>query len=246
MNDTSKKLNTFVTVFIIVNLVTCFLFVLPTFGDENEGWKEVRNKKGIRVLTRVVEGNPIKQAWAETIIDAPIEVLYEIVTTPETWTNWFAFCAEHKALKKIDENSLVGYFVAGLPFPFRDRDAIWLMKLEKNFEEGTGLIEFKRILPDPEDDPYGMDVVTKEKRRVRMGDMFGTCELTRVDPDKTKVVYKAAADPNLPLPVWFMNWFAAIQPVMAIKGLTKEAKKEVYYERVGIVYNEKLAGNKSP
>ncbi len=100
MNDTSKKLNTFVAVFIIVNLVTCFLFVLPTFGDENEGWKEVRNRKGIRVLTRWVPGSALKQAWAETIIDAPIEVLYEIITTPVTWTNWFAFCSEHKTLKK--------------------------------------------------------------------------------------------------------------------------------------------------
>jgi hypothetical protein len=242
MKETSQKFNTFVVAFIVVNLVTCFLFVLPTFGDENEGWKEVRNKKGIRVLTRVVEGNPIKQAWAETIIDAPIEVLFEIVATPETWTNWYAFCAEHKALKKIDENSLVGYFVAGLPFPFRDRDMIWLMKLKKNFEEGTGLIEIEKI-PDSEDDPYGMDGVTKEKRRVRAGDMFGTCEMTRVDKNKTKVVYIAAADPNLPLPTWFLNWFAAIQPVMAIKGFTKEAKKEVYYERAGVVHNKKIAGN---
>ena len=67
--------------------------------------------------------------------------------------------------------------------------------------------------------------------------------MTRVDKNKTKVVYKAAADPNLPIPAWFMNWFAAIQPVMAIKGLTKEAKKEVYYEKAGVVHNEKIAGN---
>jgi hypothetical protein len=242
MNETSQKLNSFLSAFIIVNLVTCFLFVLPTFGDENEGWEEVRNKKGIRVLTRLVEGKPIKQARVETIMNAPIEVLYEIVTTPETWPNWFGFCKVSKTLEKIDENTLVGYFVAGLPFPFRDRDGIWLIKKEKNFEEGTAFIDLKRI-PDSEDDPYGMDGVTKEKRRVRAGDMFGTCEMTRVDKNKTKVVYKAAADPNLPIPAWFMNWFAAIQPVMAIKGLTKEAKKEVYYERAGVVHNKKIAGN---
>jgi hypothetical protein len=31
---------------------------------------------------------------------------------------------------------------------------------------------------------------------------------------------------------------------MSVKGLRKEAKKEVYYEKAGVVYNEKLAGNK--
>ncbi len=153
------------------------------------------------------------------------------------------FAQNIKLLKKIDENTVVCYFVAGLPFPFRDRDMIWLMKLKKNFEEGTVLIEIEKI-PDSGDDPYVMDVVTKEKKRVRVTDMFGTCKFTRVDPNKTKVVYIAAADPNLPLPNWFLNWFTAIQPVMAIKGLSKEAKKEVYYERAGVVHNKKLAGNK--
>ncbi len=45
MNETSKKLNTFVAAFIIVNLVTCFLFVLPTFGDENQGWVGGKKQK---------------------------------------------------------------------------------------------------------------------------------------------------------------------------------------------------------
>ncbi len=206
---------------------------------------EVRNRKGIRVETRWVPGSKIKQARAETIIEAPIEVLYEIITTPETWPNWFAFCSVSKTLKKFDENSLVYYFVAGLPFPFRDRDGCLVMKMGKNFEEGTAFVDAKMI-PDSEDDHYGMDVVTKEKRRVRPKDMFGISKFTRVDPDKTKVMYMAAGDPDVFIPAWFLNWFAAVQPVMAVKGLRKEAKKEVYYERAGVLYNGKLAGKKSP
>jgi hypothetical protein len=243
MNDTSKKLNTFVAVFIIVNLVTCFLFVLPTFGDENEGWEEVRNRNGIRVETRLVKGTTLKQARAESIMEAPIEVLYEIITTPETWPNWVGSCSENKTLKKIDENTLVYYFVADLPFPFRNRDGVMLMKTEKNFEQGTAWIEVEMI-PDSEDDHYGMDVVTKEKGRVRPKHMLGALKLTRVDPYKTKVMNMAAADPDILIPAWFLNWFAAIHPVMSVKGLRKEAKKEVYYEKAGVVYNEKLAGNK--
>ncbi len=242
MNDTSKKLNTFVAAFIIVNLVICFLFVLPTFGDENEGWEEVRNRRGIRVLTRLVDGSPIKQARVETIMNAPIEVLYEIVTTPETWPNWFGFCKVSKTLEKIDENTLFFYFVAGLPFPLRDRDGIFYVKMKKNLEQGTASM-VGSLPSNSEDDLYGMDAVTKEKRRVRV-EMLGTVYFTRLGPYKTKVTHMAGADPDLLIPNWFLNWFAAIQPVMSVKGLRKEAKKEVYYERVGMVYNKKLAKNK--
>ena len=104
------------------------------------------------------------------------------------------------------------------------------MKLEKNFDEGKALFE-ANMIPDSEDDQYGMDSVKEEKRRIRMKSAFGTFELTRVDPNKTKLRLHTGGDPNIFLPNWLMNLIATVQPVKTIKGLKKEAKKDIYYEK---------------
>jgi hypothetical protein len=102
------------------------------------------------------------------------------------------------------------------------------------------------LIPDSEDDQYGMDVEIEEKGYVRMISAFGKFKFTRVGPNKTKVNFHAGGDPGVWLPSWIINLVAGIQPRLTVKKLRKEVKKEVYYERAGIVYNEKLAGNKSP
>jgi hypothetical protein len=226
---------------IVVNLFICFLFVLPTFCDEKFEWKESSNKKGVKVEIRAVKGCPLNECRAEAIIDAPIEVVYQIIADPDTWINWYGFCAASKTVAKIDENTLVIYLVGDVPYPFYDRDGCLLVKLEKNFEEGTGFWA-ANLIPHSECDQYGMDVVTKENRRRRMKKSYGSYKLNRVDSDKTKVVYQAGGDPGVFLPYWLLNFFVTLQPVHTIKGLRKEVKKEVYYEKVGILYNEKLVG----
>jgi hypothetical protein len=158
---------------IIVNIIMCILFVLPTFGDEKFEWKESSNKKGVKVEIRAVKGCPLNECRAEAIIDAPIEVVYQIIADPDTWINWYGFCTTSKTVGKIDENTLVMYLVGDVPFPFHDRDGCLLVKLEKNFEEGTGWFE-ANLIPHSECDQYGMDVVTEKKRRIRMKKSYGS------------------------------------------------------------------------
>jgi hypothetical protein len=98
------------------------------------------------------------------------------------------------------------------------------------------------MIPDSEDDQYGMDVVIEEKGYVRMISCFGEFKLTRVGPNKTKVNFHAGGDPGVWLPSWIINLAAGIQPRLTVKKLRKEVKKEIYYEKVGILYNEKLVG----
>jgi hypothetical protein len=222
---------------IVVNLFMCILFVLPTLGDDN--WEFVSNKKGIKVEKRLVEGCPLKECRAEAIIDAPIEVIYKILTDGETWKDWYGFCLDSKNVQKIDENTFVIYLAADLPYPFHDRDGCLLVNLEKNFDEGKALFE-ANMIPDSEDDQYGMDSVKEEKRRIRMKSAFGTFKLTRVDPNKTKLRLHVGGDPNIFLPYWFMNFIATIQPVKTIKGLKKEVKKEIYYDKGEKLYNKKV------
>jgi hypothetical protein len=235
MKEISKIFNTFVAAFIFVNLVTCFLFISPTFGGGSTPWEEVSSRDGIKVETRLVEGNPLKQTRSESILEAPIEVVYEIISIPENWIKWYAFCGDSKTVQKTDENTLVMFLVGDLPFPFHDRAGCFTIKRELNLEEGTGLFE-AILVPDSEDDQYGIDVLTEKKGYLRLLSGFGIFNLTRVGPNKTKVNFYAGGDAGVWLPSWLINLIAGIQPRMTVKKLRKEVKKEIYYEKIGLKF----------
>lgn len=206
----------------------------------NAEWKEVKNKKGIKIETRKVEGSPMKEFRSECLIEAPIEVVYEILRDADTYVNWFGDCKEKKVIQKIDENNEIGYQVVDVPLPFRDRDTVATVNYSTDWETGKAAVKMNSI-KIPEDSKYGMDDYSKEKKRVRMPKMNGLIVLTRVEPDKTKMMYQAHADPGVSLPGWVLNLFSTAQPYKTLKGMKKEVRKEIYYEKAGKVHGKKFA-----
>ncbi len=228
-----KKIGNFV-------LGTVFLSILiagPVWADGN--WKEVKNRKGIRIETRKIEGSPMKEFRSERIVKAPIEVVYEVVRDASTYVNWFGDCAEKKVVQKIDENTEIGYQVVDIPFPLSDRDTVSLVKYSKDWDTGKVVITMNSI-GIPEDAKYGMDEYTKEKRRVRMPVMNGIITLTRIDTQNTKMIYQAHAEPGITLPAWVLNGLSTGQPFKTLKGIVKEVQKEVYYQRAEKTHGKKF------
>ncbi len=218
-------------------VIITILFTLPLWAS-NE-WKEVKNKKGIIIETRVVEGSPMKEFRAACNVDAPIEVVWEIVKDAGTYANWFGDCLEKKVVQKIDEKNEIGYQVVNVPLPFRDRDTVAAVNYETDIAAGKAVIKMDSI-GIPADAKYGMDEYTKEKKRVRMPKMNGIITLTRMEPNKTKMIYQAHADPGVALPGWVLNLFSTAQPFKSLKGIQKEVKKKTYYEKAEKRYNKKF------
>ncbi len=221
-------------------LGTVFLiFLFASLLWASSDWKQVKNKKGIKILTRPVEGYTLDEFKAECMVDAPMEVVYEIMRDTDSYPNWFGNCQSYKTLKVIDEYNELAYQVTGLPFPLADRDMVAIMKFSSDWDSGKATLT---ILPESEysDIRYDTGEITKGKRRVRMKKLQGQVTAMRVTPEETRIVFQGHADPGLPLPGRVLNKLSSGLPYRTLMGLKEELNKKKYYERAENRHHKKF------
>ncbi len=220
-------------------IAAAIIFIFPLWVMSAEPWKVKKEKDGIRAETRSIVGLSLKEFRSRCVLNAPIEVVFEIIKDHDSYVNWFAGCIEKTVIQKIDDHTEICYQVADLPFPFRDRDTIDLIKYTPDWMNGKVVVKIKSI-DSPEDAKYGMDDYTKKRKRIRMKKMKGTIKLTRVTPTETEMVYQAHGDPVVELPGWLMNIFVVSQPYRSLQGMQKEIQKKIYYEKAEKVHHKKF------
>ncbi len=220
-------------------IAAAIIFLFPLCVLCAEPWKVEKDKDGIRVETRPIEGLSLKEFRSRCVVDAPIEVVFEIIKDNDSYMNWFADCVERAVIQKNDDHTNICYMVADLPFPFRDRDTVEVIKYILDWMNGKVVVKINSIDP-PDDAKYGMDEHSKKKKRIRMKKMKGTITLTRVTPVETEMVYQAHGDPVVELPGWLMNFFVVSQPYRTLQGMQKEIQKKIYYEKAEKVHHKKF------
>ena len=190
-----------------------------------EPWKLAKEADGIKVYTRPVPGSAANEFKGVAYIDAPIEVIREVFKDIPSFPQWYGFCKEIRLLRHDTENHRVIYFVLKTMGPVKDRD--FVAETTDSFDETSG--RFTIILSGIKE-----DIVPRQDRYVRMTDISGTYDMTRVDRDKTHVVYTVKADPAGYIPAFIANIIQKDQPYLTLKGLREMVKKEVYYQKAGV------------
>jgi len=222
--EVTVKINNLLTVVILLSSITLFA------GSE---WKTAKQGEGILVLNKPVAGSPMKELKAECILNAPLEVVWEVLYDNSRWKLWFADCIEQTVLKMVSPSKKVVYHVVDVPWPISDRDTVAVCDYNKDFAKGTITVSVRNISA-PDVEQYNMEKTTKDNNRVRMPKMFAIFTATRQGPDKTKFIYNAHAEPGVALPAWVLNMFATAQPFNTLKKLQSEVSKDLYKKRAGL------------
>jgi len=215
------------------------LFIAAVPALAAGGWDVVINEDGCKVENRAFKGSDMKEFRAETIVNAPLEVVAEVQMDPVRMSQWFGDCLEQKILKRLGKNKKVIYHVVNAPWPVDDRDAIATVTTKPDWEKGVVVQEVRSIRP-PKDTEYGMEETTKKNNRVRMPKMDATFTLTRIDADRTKYAYWAHAEPGIALPASILNMFAKDQPFKTLKNIKEQVKKPIYWKRASRAHNREF------
>jgi hypothetical protein len=218
----------------------CLIFIVTSILWASSDWEEAKDKKGIKVFTRSVEGVKLNEFKAECIVDAPVEVVYELIRDVGRYPEWFGNCLVHEKLETIDENNIISYHVADIPFPFADRDTVAQLTFRSNW--AIGEVSFAMISLNEQDvDRYDIEELTKGKRLVRMPWIKTNMVAMRVTPDKTKVIYQGYGDPSISLPAWVMNFMVTSQPYGAMINIREEVQNKLYIERAEKKHNKRFS-----
>jgi hypothetical protein len=201
------------------------LMLFTTCLHAEEPWKIAKDSENIRVYTRPVPGSSSNEFKGIADIEAPLEVIIEVFKDIPSFPEWYGFCKEIRLLKQDAENHRIIYFVLETTGPVKDRDMVVDTRDTKDLQAGKALITMTA---------FTEDYVPRVSKYVRMTDMAGSANLSRVGPDRTNVIYTAKADPAGYIPSFISNMLQKEQPFLTLKGLREMVKKDVYWEKAGI------------
>ncbi len=176
-----------------------------------QDWHLEKDKAGIQVFTRKVEGYAIKEYKAIVTLKTTIDDLVALLKDHENLKSWFVKCPESTRLKKVSEDEYYVYFLNDAPWPVSDRDNITKMTFEK-LANGTQLIHLKG---EP-------DYLPKKSGIVRLPRMQAKWMFERQADGQIKVTQQVLADLGGKVPGWLVNFAIVEAPFETLSNLRRE------------------------
>lgn len=202
------------------------LFVLQLHA---ENWKLVKQKDGIDVYTKKVEGSDFlafkSVIYIEGSVDAVVALLYDIPATSE----WINDCNLGMTIaeKSFNENYIFQTF--DMPFPVSNRQLILHSRLryraygaELDSEDANGFCknrEDRRCL------------YVKSFDYINISKSKGHYEIRRLSENKTKIIWTLQSEPGGSIPQWLANVLVVDIPFYSLSKLREMVKRPKYRDK---------------
>lgn len=174
-------------------------------------WQLVKNKNNIKVYTRTVAGNSLKDFKGITEIGVSPDKVAAQIEDVASYKKWMHAVIESKKVSTISGTEFIEYLVIDAPWPATDRDAYIRSTSTKNAD---GSIQFSfSAVPD-----FG-----KKTDKVRIPELTGYWKIVPTSSGSS-VEYMAHSDPGGSLPDWIVNSFVVDNPFNSLQNLQNRLK----------------------
>ena len=195
-----------------------FFFPMFVSAQWGEGWELKRDKGGIKVFVREVEGTDIKELRFQTELEASLSSLAAILTDVEGFDDWVYASVKSETMQKISDTEVIYYAEIDFPWPMSNRDLV----LHSNFWQDPHTLAIHS-------QTYSSHTLKPEvdgKIRMTKADIhwiFTPCGNGRV-----KLDYLLSSDPGGSIPAWMVNFAADQGPLLTMVKFKEEIAKEKY------------------
>lgn len=173
-----------------------------------EEWSLDKQKDGIDVYTRPVEGSGIKEFKGVAEVEVKLERILELLRDSNQFKSWFPNTRESRLLAR-DGNVSYQYSVMGTPWPMKDRDNV--LQSVTTRDESTGVVHIETTAVP--------NYYPVQKGRFRVQKAHGTWTLRPIGPDKTHVTFTMHLEPGGGIPQWMINLRIVATPFEALTNL---------------------------
>jgi hypothetical protein len=201
---------------IVIRSIALLVALLPALAHAAaEDWRLDRDKDGIQVYTRAVEGSELREFRAEMIVEASVEQGLRLLDDTDNLVNWLADCEQAERMEQIDEFTAVNYVQYAQPWPVSDRDMYVRSQAHINQEDGSAEVTLRGV-PDYKPEKRGM---------VRIPYLKGSWNFTPAENGKTRVVYQVLAKPGGAVPAFLANRAATDAPLETLQNMREQLPK---------------------
>jgi hypothetical protein len=192
-----------------------FLILLLVNPFPEPEWNLKKDKDGIKIYIRNVEGSSFDEFMAITTIEeSTLNEVLTIILDVKNYESLFPDCMNPKVLKQDGEYYSIVYTQTKGPFPVKDRDSVFEQKTQIG---NNGKYAKISLISMP-----GYIAENKDFVRIRKGSGFW--ELEEDDNKNVKVIYQFHGEPGGEIPAWVANSFVVGQPFETLKNLKNRVK----------------------
>jgi len=203
----------------MVCLATASAGIADTVTED--GWKLRRDKNGIQVYTRKVEGSRYDEVRSTTVLhNLRLSSLVALIQDAQACPDWADKCAESYVYKRLSETEAFVYTHNALPFPIKDRDVLAHVSWSQDLATHEVLMQSEAT--------SGM--MDKIKHRVRLTEAEASWRFTPLASGAIRVTSDAHINPGSRLPGWVTNMLLVDTPYQTMKSFAAEVVKPRYQE----------------
>jgi hypothetical protein len=195
-------------------LFLILLVVNPFPGSE---WKLKKEKEGIEVYTRSIEGSSFDEFKGVTTIEnSNLADVLAVILDVKNYESLFPDCMNPKVLKQDGKYYDIHHIQVKAPWPVKNRDVVYEQKAVID-ENGKHAIVSLKPLPD---------YIAEDKDFLRIRGGSGFWELEEDANNYVKVTYQFHGEPGGNIPAWLANSFVVTQPFQTLKNLKSRLKSK--------------------
>ncbi len=174
-------------------------------------WKLEKDKEGIKIYNRAIEGSKLKEYKGETIVNASVSQLVALFKDVSKHDQLFYKCKKGstKLQKKVSDNEFYTYMVIEVPWPATNRDIVTKYVFNKPESNGTVTIDLNAE----------KNIVPEVKGLVRVPSMKGYWKFIPLTNGQTKVIHQAYSSPGGNVPEALANNASVDAPFTMLKTL---------------------------
>lgn len=202
--------------FQLLFLLCYFILQLPAYTQES--WTLKKDKEGIKVYTKKVEGSDYKAFRGTTTIDAPATAVVAAIRDLDSYVKWSHMTKTASILAENGETELVTYVQSDAPWPVSDRDGIYVLNFS---QDPTSKVIKITTTCSP-------DYIAQKEGYVRVPSTEGFWEITPKGTNKCLVNYENHSEPGGSIPGWLANSSVINIPFNTLSGLKEVAKERKY------------------
>ena len=203
------------------------ILALATLATASE-WTLVKEAEEIRVYTTPVEGSDFLAYRGETVVEASAASIVAVLYDTPNCVSWLHECSFGLTLEEVsfEENYIFEQY--DLTFPVSDRGVILHATLV--WSEGSAIVSIE------ENNAYCEQNSNPRCAQVRALDLTpitrsrGAYTLTRIDENRTSVVWQVHAEPGGQIPTWIVNMLVVDMPYYSLLNLRSIVNETPYQD----------------
>ena len=178
-------------------------------------WEFRKERNGIRIYTRDVEGSALKATRAETVFDAPVENCISVLKDVDGFTGLFPSCTYAERVSVAGDTTQTQYIRLKAPWPVTNRDYAFSYSFRPHGSSGVKVLS--QCVPNAY--PVNPD-------HIRLQKGGGYFLFTPTGDGRTRLEYQFHGSPGGSVPEWLANSSVVDSPLGMLENFHRLVKEE--------------------